>query len=371
MTEKNETPHYNNEAATALDPDIVARVESLMQLRKKITINDVAFVAGLSKKTVSRIINNYPAVREETRTMVNEVIRLTNFRPDPQARGLAFRRSFLLGLIYENPNAQYVVNMQQGILDCLRGTDFELVVHPCERRTMNFLSDITDFVERQSLAGVIILPPIAEDQSLLSLLSELDVPFIRVTARKGALNHPVIDTAEIVSLDQVGCRQAGIYIAQQGHKRIGFIGGDLIYPSAHERRLGFEAGLMEYGISIDPAFDLPGDYSFGAGYRCAMTMLKDPNRPTAIIGCNDEMAAGIYKAAYELGLEIPRDVSVIGFDNSPLASRLSPGLSSVGLPHKQMAYSAASFLLSNLKGEKSRHFPSSLTIRQSVCPPKS
>ena len=112
---------------------------------------------------MSRVINNSPSVREETREQVNDIIARIGFRPDPQARGLAFRRAFLFGLIYDNPNAQYIVNMQAGALDALRGTGMELVVHPCDRNGGNFLDDIREFIEVQRLAGVILLPPIAED----------------------------------------------------------------------------------------------------------------------------------------------------------------------------------------------------------------
>eukprot|EP01042_Synura_sphagnicola_P033684 gene33684-43240_t len=120
-------------------------IEDFLKLRRKATINDVARLARVSKKTVSRVINKSPSVRIETRDSVNDVIARIGFRPDPQARGLAFRRSFLLGLIYDNPNAQYIVNMQMGALDGLRGTGTELVVHPCDRRSDSFIDDIREF----------------------------------------------------------------------------------------------------------------------------------------------------------------------------------------------------------------------------------
>ena len=105
--------------------------------RKRSTINDIARLANVSKKTVSRVINDSPFVKEETRLKINAVIRETGFEPDPQARGLAFRRSFLIGMIYDNPTPQYVVNMQQGILDAMRNSSYGLLVHPCERTSPN------------------------------------------------------------------------------------------------------------------------------------------------------------------------------------------------------------------------------------------
>ena len=116
---------------------------------RKPTINDVANLAGVSKKTVSRVINASPLVNKSTRDGIQLIIDEIGYRPDPQARGLAFRRSYLVGLIYDNPNPQYVVNVQLGILDGLRGTEFELVVHPCDRKSDNFIEDARRFIEHR------------------------------------------------------------------------------------------------------------------------------------------------------------------------------------------------------------------------------
>src|SRR4051794_1762629 len=116
-------------------------------LGRRATINDIARLANVSKKTVSRVINQSPFVKEATRAKIDAVIQQIGYAPDPQARGLAFRRSFLIGLIYDNPNAQYIVNIQDGVLDALRGSGFELVVHPCDRLSEDFLPGIRRFIE--------------------------------------------------------------------------------------------------------------------------------------------------------------------------------------------------------------------------------
>ena len=320
-------------------------IEDFLKRRKKATINDVAHLAQVSKKTVSRVINNSPSVRGETRDQVNDIIARIGFRPDPQARGLAFRRAFLLGLIYDNPNAQYIVNMQMGALDALRGTGVELVVHPSDRHSDRFLDDIRDFIELQRLSGVIVLPPIAEDRKLLDLLDELDVSYVRVTARPGADNKPPITSREIVSRDQVGCAQAGDHIGQLGHKRVGFINGNQAYPSAHVRRKGFEDGLRKHGVSVAAEFDEAGDYGFDSGYAAAKKILAHRTPPTAIICCNDQMAAGAYHAAYEAGLTIPGDITIIGFDDADVATRIWPPLTTVRLPTREMAKIATEMLM--------------------------
>src|SRR3954468_9404750 len=134
--------------------------------KKRPTINDIARMAGVSKKTVSRVINDSPLVRGETREAVKKIIGETGFSPDPQARGLAFRRAFLVGLIYDNPNPQHTVSHQQGLLDAFQGTGLELVVRPIDRSSPKRLEDIRSFVERQKPFGVVLPSPVSEDEAL-------------------------------------------------------------------------------------------------------------------------------------------------------------------------------------------------------------
>ncbi|MGZ3304578.1 MAG: LacI family DNA-binding transcriptional regulator [Asticcacaulis sp.] len=353
------------ESERLLDP-----VEDFIRRRKKATINDVARLARVSKKTVSRVINNSPSVREETREQVNGIIGRIGFRPDPQARGLAFRRAFLVGLIYDNPNAQYVVNMQTGALDGLRGSGLELVVHPCDRRSDTFIEDIREFLEVQRLAGVVLLPPIAEDLRLISLMEELDVPLIRVTARPGEQNDPPIRTPQIVSRDRQGCIEGAEHLAELGHRRIGYIAGNHAYPSAHERRAGYDEGFARHGIAIAPELSEQGDYSFDSGLEAARKILRHPHPPTAIVCANDQMAAGAYHAALEKGLSIPGDLTVIGFDDADIATRIYPPLSTIRLPTRDMARMAVEALLDPDLARTSMVFEATLMVRGSSGPPR-
>jgi LacI family transcriptional regulator len=138
----------------------------------KPTINDVARLAGVSKKTVSRVINRSPLLNDETRSRVEAVIREVGYVPNPQARALALRRNFLIGLVHDNPSAQTVLNVQQGILGALRDTEFEMVVRPVDRGSSTMLTDIRDFVSRQRPFGVILLPPISENDQLAELCKD-------------------------------------------------------------------------------------------------------------------------------------------------------------------------------------------------------
>jgi LacI family transcriptional regulator len=307
---------------------------------KRTTINDIARMAAVSKKTVSRVINKSPYVREETRVRVNAIIAKTGFAPDPQARGLAFRSSFLIGLIYDNPNAQYIVNIQQGVLDCVRASGYELVVHPCDRNSPSFFDDVRSFVERQKLFGVVLIPPVSENEALAELLREIDCPYVRIAST------PLDELSRmIVSHDRAAAAEAGEHLASLGHKEIGFIAGPSQYRSAHERREGFAQALARHGLKLSPNLIVEGAYSFESGVKCAQALLSRKPRPTAIFASNDEMAAGVYTAAYALGLRVPADLSIVGYDDSPLAMRVWPTLTTVHVPIRDMGRKAAEKLI--------------------------
>ena len=307
---------------------------------RRATINDIARMASVSKKTVSRVINQSPFVKEETRAKIDAVIREIGYHPDPQARGLAFRRAFLIGLVYDNPNAQYIVNIQDGALDALRGSGFELVVHPCDRRSEDFIPGVRRFIERQKLHGVILLPPVSEDQALSKALQELDCAYVRIASVKLDASHHMV-----ISNDREATGEVAKYLESLGHRSVAVITGPTPYRSAHERLDGFRSVLQQRGITIPPEYIVEGAYTFDSGVMCAEALLARKPRPTAIFACNDEMAAGVYRAAYRLGLKIPEDLSVVGYDDSPLASRLWPSLTTVRLPIRDMGRLAAAKLL--------------------------
>jgi LacI family transcriptional regulator len=314
---------------------------------KRSTINDIARLANVSKKTVSRVINDSPFVKEETRLRVNAIIRDVGFEPDPQARGLAFRRSFLIGMIYDNPTPQYIVNMQQGILDAMRGTSYGLIVHPCERTSPTYLSELRSFIERQKLFGVILTPSISEDERMVKMLREFECPYVRVASVM--LDKP---SAMVVTHDADGAKEAAEHLAVLGHERIAHISGPPSFRSAHERRRGFREALSQRGLKLRPSYDREGDYTFDSGIAAARELLALKPRPTAIFAGNDEMAAGVFKVAHELGLEIPRQLSVVGFDDSATALRLWPVLTSVRLPVRDMGQLATNKLFWRLSKKR-------------------
>lgn len=337
----------------------------------KPTINDVARLAGVSKKTVSRVINRSPLLNDETRLRVEAVIRETGYVPNPQARALALRRNFLIGLVHDNPSAQTVLNVQQGILGALRDTEFELVVRPVDRGSATMLDDIGAFVSRQRPFGVILLPPISENDQLAGLCRDLGCRYVRMGSAE--LDAP---SNMVASNDRQAVAEATRFLIAQGHRRIGLITGPHGFRSARERRQGFEDALAEAGIKLPRSLVADGNYTFESGIAATQRLLDVSPRPTAIFASNDDMAAGVLLAARQRGLGVPEQLSIVGFDDQPLAARLWPPLTTVHWPMEAMARSAALKLIGDMIGEdgdveEPSLFISTLVKRGSVAAPES
>ena len=336
-------------------------------VRGRATINDIARLAGVSKKTVSRVINRSPLVREDTRERVNALMREYDYVPDPQARGLAFRRSFLIGLVFDNPTAQYIVNMQYGILDALRESGYELVVHPCDSKRDDYIEGIRSFVLQQKLHGVILIPRVSEDQELAAVLREINCRYVRIASLK--LDD---DGHMLLTQDRSAGEEVANYLESLGHRNIGLITGPQRYRSSVERGGGFTEALRRRGIELGPDVVYEGGYTFESGVAGAEHLLAQTPRPTAIFACNDEMAAGVYKAAQRMGVSIPGDLSVVGYDDSPLASQLWPALTTVRLPVRDVGRQAAAMLLAEPGKSPATAFTVTphLAVRDSSQPPR-
>jgi len=353
----------------AAESSRASHAKSHVKSRAKLTITDIARLSGVSKKTVSRVINEAPYVNKKTRARVEAVIAEHSYKPDPQARGLAFRRSFLVGMIHDNPNSQYVENVHLGILDALASRGYELVIRPCDRRSPTFLDDMRGFVERLRLFGVVLIPSVSEDERLAKLLESTDCPYVRISCA-------AVDTPGhlVLTHDWHGAAAAARKLAQLGHRRIAYISGPPLFRSSHERGAGFIAGLTEYGLELMPELTILGAYTYESGLARGRELLGRPDRPTAIFAGNDEMASGVYGAAHELGMRIPDDVSIIGFDDAPIATRMWPAMTSVRLPVREMGRAAAEKLFATPKEAakaSAAEFTPTLIERKSTAPPPS
>ncbi len=328
------------------------------------TINDVARLSGVSKKTVSRVINNSALLNEATRAKVAAVIAEIGYVPNPQARALALRRNFLIGLIHDNPNAQMVLNFQEGVLEAIRDTEFALVVRPVDRNSPAMLDDLRTFLERQRLYGIMVLPPISENDAIAELCRELGCGYVRMGSAK--LDE---DAHLVASNDRQAVSQAVDYLIGLGHKRIGLVTGPRGFRSAHEREQGFRDAMGAHKLDVSSALVATGNYTFESGHAAAQRLLEVSPRPTAIFASNDEMAAGVIHAARQRGMQVPEELSIIGFDDTAIAAHSWPPLTTVHWPIVSMARAAAMKLIDpEAAREQPALFISDLIRRASAVP---
>ena len=241
----------------------------------KPTINDVARLSGVSKKTVSRVINRSPLLNQQTREKVEAVIAGLGYVPNPQARALALRRNFVLGMIYDNPNAQMVLNFQEGVLDAIRDSEYALVIHPVDRYSPTLFENIRHFIEQQRLSGVMILPPLSENGAFAALFDELGCNYVRMGSAE------LDDPAHLVqSNDREGVRQAVECLIAEGHRRIGLIEGPEGFRSALERREGWRDAMTAHGLPCGGDLIAQGRYTFETGKAAGMQLLDTANPPT-------------------------------------------------------------------------------------------
>lgn len=326
-------------------------------------------MAGVSKKTVSRVINNSGHVKDATRKRVLEIVERHGYRPDPQARALALRRSPLIGLLSNQPNPQYIVDIQAGILKALGSTGYQLAFRPCDRSSPTLHDDLIEVVKHQKLFGVILTPSISEDDELIERLRQINCHYVRIAAVSLDSPQHMIETH-----DYVGGAEAARHIAGLGHTRIAHIKGPDTFLSAAERLRGFRVGLAEHGLTMAPELLLTGGYTFESGLRCGEQLLALERPPTAIFAGNDEMAVGVYQAVRRAGLRVPSDISIVGYDDGPIASRIWPTLTTVRLPILHMGNIAAQLLVSSkdamaMAPPETTSVMPSLIVRQSTDSP--
>jgi len=312
---------------------------------RRATISDVARLSGVSKRTVSRVINDSPTVGTATRAKVQRVIDDLNYRPNAQARGLAARRSYLLGMVYDNPDALYIDEVQRGVLSVCRQCGYELVVHPCDRHGDTLTREAVNFASRSKLDGVIILPPISENNDLAGALAKAGVKYVRLASiALDAADHVVI------SNERSAAAAMAEYLVGLGHRDIGYIAGPEGMKSTRERLEGFCDALEMHGCPARQDMIARGAYTFESGMACARVLLASRRPPTAIFASNDEMAAGAIYATREMGRDVPADVSVAGFDDSALASRIMPPLTTIRRPVREMARLGTVKLIASIDG---------------------
>lgn len=342
-----------------------------MTPNKKATINDVARHADVSKKTVSRVINNEKNISAATLHKVKKVIQQLNYSPNSQARGLASSRSFLLAMIYDNPNPDYITEAMHGALSECRLQGCELVIHPCDSTARDLDESIIEFIQRLKIDGAILLPPVSESERLISKLKAVNCNYVRLLSVDSD-NHDHI----IHCNDRRAVSQIADHLVALGHKNIGFIQGPKAYQSAIERKEGFRQALEDRGLTLPENRVAMGAYTYQSGMECAEWLLNSSRPPTAIFASNDQMALGVIATAKKMGINIPTDLTVIGFDDSPQASRVWPALTTMDLHIRQMSQMATRKLLTKYNDDEAlsasiqTEFLPTFIQRQSTASPK-
>ncbi|MCW8125582.1 LacI family DNA-binding transcriptional regulator [Microbulbifer halophilus] len=314
----------------------------------KVTINDVAARAGVSIKTVSRVINNEPSVRPATRKKVMEAVAELNYQPNLAARNLAGTRSYTIAFIYDNPNAYYVIDMQNGILDACKARGYELLIHPSNSRSGAVHEELQDLVEHSKIAGLVLTPPFSETQSVIDTVRHLGVDYIRIVSSEAALE----DEGNCIQVeDSAAAYDLTRHLLEHGHRRIGFLCGGEEHVSTYGRLDGYRRAMRTAGISLEEGLVLKGEYSFDSGVSGAKKLLQSDQPPTAIFASNDEMAAGALFAARLMNIDIPGQLSIVGFEDSPFSRQTWPKLTTAHQPNNEIAKCAAALLLSRTRGK--------------------
>jgi len=339
----------------------------------KVTIFDVADRAGVSIKTVSRVVNREPNVREATRERVEQAIADLKYQPDQSARNLASHRSHLIGLLYDDPDAYempsggYILDLQQGALKACAESLSQLLIHPCNFRDKDVAERLKSMIEQTRLAGIILAAPLSNMPNVVQAIEGTGTPFVSLSPGNGGNKIPSVTTN-----DREVCAEMTRYLAELGHTRIAFITGDPDHLAVGNRFMGYQDGLAASGLEFSEALVAAGDNSFDSGQACAEKLLRQRPRPTAIFAANDDMAAGALRVANRMSIEVPQKLSIAGFDDIPLARQVEPALTSIRQPLVRMAERATKMLLSGDEDPIADHagncIPAEIHIRESTGP---
>ena len=335
-----------------------------------VTITDVARRAGVSMKTVSRVLNAEPHVRQDVREKVLRIARELRYRPKVSARSLAGARSYQVGFVLSHVSP-YLLHAQLGALRACRERGFHLVVEQIETASPDLASDMETLTNGLAVDGVILLPTVCDNHVVLDALDHAAIPYVRVapaTARDRSASIEVDDEGAALNITD--------HLLDLGHRRIALIQGPPGHIASLRRLEGFRKALAARGLEPDPALLQEGAFLYRSGLDAAERLLALPEPPTAIFACNDEMALAVMAKAQSKGLGIPRDVSIAGFDDIVSASMVWPGLTTMRQPMADMAAAAAEIIIAGAgkpppEGHDiPRRFDCELVVRGSTAPPR-
>lgn len=327
--------------------------------KRAITIQDVAKTAGVSVSTVSRVLNGKTDVAHDTQTRVLAVINQLGYTTNLAARSMRSHKKNLIGLVLPDIGFPYSIDIMKGINRAIAESEFDLLVYTTgdaqKADTVLHEQQYVSLLGNSITDGVII---VASGTSNFVT----NAPIVAVDPHAINPNYPSVQ-----GTNYQGALSAMQYLMDLGHRRIAFILGREDSRSAHRRFQGYRDALMQAGIPLDDSLIVPGDFSTRTAKKLSRQLLKLDSPPTAIFAANDQSAIGVYEAADELGLSIPDDVSVVGFDNISEAQYL--GLTTVDQCLSEMGYTAVQMLIQLINGDpleiKVHRMPTRLVVRNS------
>jgi LacI family transcriptional regulator len=336
-----------------------------------ITIADVAHECGFSPMTVSRVINGEKNVKESTRVAVMAAVDKLNYSPNLAARSLAGAEQIRIAMLYENPSFAYLSRFLVGTLEQARKSHVQLVI---ERRLEG--QDIQETFRQlvdSGVDGIMISPPLGDNEIMLDLIRQTDVTCVVVA------NWNPSGNMSVVRIDDVEAAVAMTrHIISLGHKRIGFVKGNPEHKASVFRLQGFQAAMAEAGLEIGPELIVDGLFTYRSGLAAADQLLDLPNPPTAIFASNDDMAAAAITVAHRRHLDVPKDLTVCGFDDTDFAQSIWPEITTIHQPIAEMSRTAVELLVNRIRAKRTgkttmreeRLLNFTFVQRESDAPPK-
>ena len=323
---------------------------------KKVTIYDVANAANISFKSVSRALNGESGISKERATYVLAVAKQLGYVPNLAARRLAGNRTNTIALAFLGDMDSYIVDLQLGILDACGSLQYELIIHPCVGSSNKAGEQLVRIANQRRVDGLIITPPLCDNHVLVSSLEGLVSNYVLISPK----SH---DRGMLVYFDEYqAAYDVTTRLISYGHTRIGFIKGNPSHSSSKSRYAGYKGALRDANLPIDHSIVAPGKYSFHSGKEGARHILNTPNPPTAIFASDDDTAVGAIHYAHEAHIRVPDQLSIIGFDDVPIAQSVWPTLTTVRQPIKTMGHEAAKMLISSIRNKHGNNTHVSATI---------
>lgn len=309
---------------------------------KVVTIHDVARHAGVSPMTVSRVINSEANVREETRARVAASVKALRYSPNLAARSLASAGAMHIGIFFRNPSAGYLTELLLGSLEQSTRSGCQLVIEQCGGEDQDREAILR--VAKGGIDGVILPAPMCDSEAALKAVDEAGIPAVLIASGRPAAKHSAVSINDFEA-----SRAMTRHLLSLGHKRIAYINGHPAQTASGQRFRGFIEAMTEAGLSVGTEQVAQGYFSYRSGLEAAEQLL-DGYHPTAVFASNDDMAAATMAVAHRKGLDVPKDISVVGFDDTPVATTVWPELTTIRQPISDMAREAVRLLIDQIRG---------------------